>query len=122
MANNLPEEVKANFLIKEVEEDYTDPSKWRWTGDYDKGQFISVETEASKINRLEIERERQLFQEIESKYPLPVIMARIIKQIRILSKGQEDDEFKNMADLILSANEIYQSNKTLQDELHRPTT
>ena len=120
LANNLPDTAKANFLTKEVSEEYADASKWRWVGDYDTGKFIS--TEAEKIPSISTEElEALVFSKIDKKYPLATIINILIKQIRHISNGKEKTSFKNMADILLQAEELHKFNQKKYHELHGPT-
>ena len=93
---NFPDNL--NFLKKQIPKEYSDPTKYTWTGTYDDGGFIEIE-ELSYINN-----KKRKFEEVLEKYPLEIQMLNIIKQLQILSEKENtyDPSFFKMADEILS--------------------
>lgn len=102
LSPDIPKEALSNFYTKQIPDHQGDITKWRWEGDYDSGKMVSIAEDGYPIEELELEK--QLFKEINLKYPLGVQLVNIIRQLKILSANSEQDyRFSDMADVILSA-------------------
>ncbi|NBO98598.1 MAG: hypothetical protein EBU90_00455 [Proteobacteria bacterium] len=102
---DIPE--NSNILKKEIPEEQSDVTLWRWDGDYDSGRMVPVDI-GYPIE--EIELERQLFDYISKEYPINVQMLKIIKQLRRIVQDNDqlqEDGFMDMSDCIISAVDKY---------------
>jgi hypothetical protein len=102
---DIPE--NSNILKKDIPEEQSDITLWRWEGDYDNGRMISINI-GYPIE--EIELERQLFEYIGKEYPINVQILKIIKQLKRIVQDNDrlqDDEFMDMSDCIISAVDKY---------------
>jgi hypothetical protein len=67
---DIPE--NSNILKKEIPEEQSDVTLWRWEGNYDNGKMVSIDI-GYPVE--EIELERQLFEYIGKEYPINVLTA-----------------------------------------------
>jgi hypothetical protein len=102
---DIPSQV--DILKKEIPASKRDFSVWKWVGDYDNGSMISIFEE--DYPKEELDLEKKLFSEINSKYPLNTQLINIMRQVKILSEASpmhQDCVFLDMADEILNAIEL----------------
>jgi hypothetical protein len=107
---DIPE--NSDLLKIEIPESQSDISIWKWEGDYDNGRMVPL---SNGYPVEEIELERELFEYIDKKYPLPVQMTNIIRQISKILKNHpnlEDDEFVDMSHYVLNA--VDKANKRIK--------
>jgi hypothetical protein len=102
---DIPE--NSNILKKEIPEEQSDVTLWRWEGNYDNGKMVSIDI-GYPVE--EIELERQLFEYIGKEYPINVQILNIMKQLRRIVQNNDqlqDDEFMDMSDCIINAVDKY---------------
>lgn len=94
---NFPEESNINFLKMDVPFEYSNPSKYTWTGDFYNGEFVEIQ-KASYIKSKE-----EILEDIIKKYPIQIQIINILKQLNILSKKENiyDNHFKEMSEEII---------------------
>lgn len=97
---------QTDILKKEIPDLKKDLRTWKWVGDYDNGKMISIFEEG--YSEEDLEKEKELFSKVNSKYPINVQLINIIRQLKIISEGllKSDDVFLDMADEILNAVEL----------------
>lgn len=102
---DIPSQV--DILKKEIPSSKSDFSVWKWVGDFDNGSMISVFEEGYPKEDLDLEK--KLFSEINTKYPLNSQLINIMRQVKLLSETtpfHQDNVFMDMADEILNAIEL----------------
>jgi hypothetical protein len=90
------------YYYREIPSDKTDFSKWKWEGDYENGEMISIKD----IFQTENVNKKFIFQK---KYPVDVFLSLILKQLLIVSKKNNNAiwEFEEMAkEYIIAYNDI----------------
>jgi hypothetical protein len=104
-SNDIPD--NSCILKKEIPPETSDMLLWRWEGDYDNGKMISI---GMGYPIEEIELEKKFFNDINKKYPIETQFLNIIKQLKkIVQHNQDmiDDDFIDMADCIINAEDKY---------------
>jgi hypothetical protein len=104
---DIPENPNLKIYKKEIPEDKKDLTKWRWVGDFDTGQMVSIKNNPFQLS---YEQERDfIFNKIYNNYPIDTQLIILMKQVRTLCENTSllTDEFKNMSDLIFKAVDIH---------------
>lgn len=87
------------YLFKEINHTKEDLFNWRWVGDYDTGQMAPVNEQPYEEPSTE-----EFFQK---KYPLPLLLSLLLKQLYILADNQKllDYNFEIMVKDFIKMNE-----------------
>ena len=94
---------------KEISQEKSDITKWRWDGDFENGQMVSLYENPYEITEQDLQED--LFEKINREYPIDlqiVILMKQIKEIASSSRIKLNDDFSKMSDIILKAVEIYE--------------
>jgi hypothetical protein len=94
---------------KEISQEKSDITKWRWDGDFENGQMVSLYENPYEITEQDLQED--LFEKINTEYPIDlqiVILMKQIKEIASSSRIKLNDDFSKMSDIILKAVEIYE--------------
>jgi hypothetical protein len=94
---------------KEIPQEKSDITKWRWDGDFENGQMVSLYENPYEITEQDLQED--LFEKINREYPIDlqiVILMKQIKEIASSSRIKLNDDFSKMSDIILKAVEIYE--------------
>lgn len=104
-SNDIPD--NSCILKKEIPPETSDILLWRWEGDYDNGKMIS---NGMGYPIEEIELEKNFLNTINKKYPIETQVLNIIKQLKKIVQNNQniiDDDFIDMADCIINAEDKY---------------
>ena len=92
------------ILKKKINEEFSDPLKWKWVGDYDTGKMVSVDKSDDEI------KDDDFLFEVSNKYNLNEKFNIIIRQLeKILEKNQDlkTEEFTQMSSDLSKAFDIW---------------
>ena len=108
-SDNIPEHLENGILKREIPEDKSDLTKWRWDGSYDDGQMVSLEEKPYMVTEKELQD--SLFRTIYEEYPIDLQIVNLIKQVYLLSYKTPEllPEFEKMANMIIRAVDLYES-------------
>lgn len=110
-SDNIPEHLEKGILKREIPEDRSDLTKWRWDGSYDDGQMVSLEEKPYTVTEKELQD--SLFRTIYEEYPIDLQIVNLIKQVYLLSYKTPEllPEFEKMANMIIRAVDLYESQR-----------
>jgi len=110
-SDDIPEHINSTILKKEIPEDKRDLTKWRWDGDYDTGNMVSLIEKPYVITEKELQE--SLFKTIYEKYPIDLQLLNVIKQLYLLSHKSCNllPEFNEMAKIIIHAVDLYEKQR-----------
>jgi hypothetical protein len=110
-SDNIPEHLEKGILKKEIPDDKSDLTKWRWDGSYDDGQMVSLEEKPYMVTEKELQD--SLFKNIYDEYPIDVQIVNLIKQVYLLSYKTPVllPEFERMANMIIKAVDLYEDQR-----------
>lgn len=93
------EKFDGSFLFKEINYTKEDLFHWRWVGDYDTGKMVPLNEQPYEEPTTE-----EFFQR---KYPLPLLLSLLLKQVYILADNQKllDYNFETMVKDFIKMNE-----------------
>jgi len=91
-----------HILKKEIPEHQRDLNVWKWEGNYTDGKMVSIFEEG--IPQEELEEQKRMFNDLNSKYPTGVQLVNIIRQLKKIAEQSElqDDRFMDMAENVLN--------------------
>jgi hypothetical protein len=109
-SDDIPEHLNKSILKKEIPQDKSDLTKWRWEGDYD-GQMVSLNEKPYTVTEKELQD--TLFKTIYKDYPIDLQVINVIKQLYLLSYKTSSllPEFDKMAKTIIHAVDLYEKHR-----------
>ena len=80
------EKFEGNFLFKLIPEEQSNLLEWRWEGNYDDGKMVKLSDD--------FYNEALSHEAFKNKYPLPLLLSILLKQLYILSEKLELTDYQ----------------------------
>ena len=98
-----------NLLRKQISEECSDLNLWKWSGDYDTGQMVSINEEGHQLSKNNFDERKKALENIFNKYPLEIQVLHTMQQLYNVVKNtpSANDVFMDMVEEIVATIEKY---------------